>query len=63
MSETLRNEPENENYVSVPVAGFEQPIRVLPAHDQEKLPQGMAVLAPDTRNAKVLVTIDRGRNA
>jgi hypothetical protein len=49
------------NEMKVPVAGIEQPISVVIAHDAE-IPEGAVRFAPDTRKTNVLVTLQRGAN-
>jgi hypothetical protein len=63
MSEALGGDQEDVCTVSVPVTGLNRPVPVLIAHDSKKLPEGLTVLAPDTRQARVFASIDRGANA
>lgn len=56
-------DPKSLPKVDVPVTGFERPVTVLISHDCADLPQGLTVLAPDTRHVKRLAAINRGGNA
>lgn len=62
MPESPRSNEQNPCNVDVPLTGFRQPVSVLIAHDFEKLPEGMTILAPDTRRIQLFAAIHRGEN-
>ena len=48
--------------VDVSVLGLSRPVTVLISHDCAHLPNGLTVLAPDTRHVEHFAAIDRGGN-
>ena len=62
MSKAIDHDPNSAAKVDVPIVGFKRPVAVLITLNNQRLPVGNIILAPDTRHVKVFVTLDRGEN-
>jgi hypothetical protein len=62
MRKTSTHVPNNAVEVHVPIVGFNRPVPVLIALNNQSLSGENIILAPDTRHVKVFVTFDRGEN-
>jgi len=62
VSKAIGHDPNSAAKVDVPIVGFKRPVAVLITLNNQRLPGGNIILAPDTRHVKVFVTLDRGEN-
>jgi hypothetical protein len=62
VSKAIGHDPNSAAKVDVPIVGFKRPVAVLITLNNQRLPGGNIILAPDTRHVKIFVTLDRGEN-
>jgi hypothetical protein len=62
VSKAIGHDPNSAAKVDVPIVGFKRPVAVLITLNNQRLPGGNIILAPDTRHVKIFITLDRGEN-